>query len=244
MKLIYLGGNGYTLHRVKDFLKFAIQYCNTGRESGMLYAGNTRIFSSYIYVPLLENKYKDLSYEQLHPDNYSKYIYDFLPDKGDKYVFMGTSMGCYHLQNYASRYPETIEAMIWLEPTMCGGNYKLLKAYETGRGNKEWITELYDEKVDHEEWDSSTKVIDIAVSNDLDNDFDKSINLGIIYTTLNNEGKPYTPIQVKAKNEFLEELRMKGYHFQFALIKGPHILDLFPKYFQAICNLIEKTVMG
>lgn len=227
MILVYLGGNGYTYQLVKGFLHFLVMY---------------DIVDSYIYVPLMENQYEDLSYDILHPNNYSNYIYSKLPDKSEKYIFFGTSMGCYHLQNYAARFPDTIEAMVWLEPTMCGGNYKLLKAYETGRGNKDWITELYDEKIDHPEWDSNTKVIDIAVSNDLDNDFSRDIKLGIIYTTLNNMGKKYTPIQLKAKDEFLKELKDKGYHFEFELVKGPHTLDVYPKYYQVLSEFILKVI--
>lgn len=243
--LVYLGGNGYTESMVKRFF-------------GHLEA--IHVVNKCIYVPLLENVYADLSYDELSPKRYSEYIhrkigsprpyYDFIDNiraqrfntEVYKYVFFGTSMGCYHIQNYAHFYPRVVYAMIWLEPTMCGGDYKYLKDFEAGRGNKEWINMLYDEKTDHEEWDSSTKVIDIAVSNDFDNSFRKSIKLGIIYTTLNNEGKPYTELQLKAKEGFLEELKKKGYHYLFKLIDGPHTADLYPKYIGGIADFVSDVI--
>lgn len=224
--VVIVPGNGYSYRRMHKFIKYL------DKQSWCEYV---------VYIELLENLFDDISYEKLKPENYSKYIYDRLPEKDKKYIFYGTSMGCYHIQNYASIYGDTIHSIIWMEPTMCGGDYKLLRDFEEGRGNGKWLKELYDIPYDLNELPSNEKVIDIAVSNDLNNDFDVNIPLGIIYAFYRNDGECYNSTQLRAKDGFLKELEEKGHKIEFMELDGPHSADVYEEFIPEIVKFIVNV---
>ena len=224
--IVIVPGNGYSFGHMKKFIYFL----------------QSQPWCDYVvYIELLENLYEDISYNRLKPESYSKYIYDRLPDKTTKYIFYGTSMGCYHIQNFIKEYSDNVHSVIWLEPTMCGGDFKLLKQFEEGRGNGQWLQTLYDIPYDIKSLPSNEKVIDIAISTDLDNDFDINIPIGIIYTFFRNDGEIYTMNQLSAKDSFIDELERKGHHIEFEEIKAPHSADIYPEFFPLILNMIVKV---
>lgn len=219
--IVYLGGNNYNRRLIKPFLTY-LKAC----------------FGSVIYIELLENKYADLPYRLVNIDSYNKYIYNSLPDKDASYVFFGTSMGCYHIQNFIAKYPELCAATIWLEPTMAGGDYGILHMFEQGRGNGEWLTSLRD-NINDPNLPTPEKVMDIAVSKGGMEEFDRNIKLGIIYTTRDNKDEVYNPEQVLAKQLFLKKLKEEGYVYKYILINAPHTADLDPQYFSKIVEFIR-----
>lgn len=224
--VVIVPGNGYSSRHMKKFISFLMSqpWCDY-----------------VVYIELLENLYEDLSYDRLKPAAYSKYIYERLPDKTTKYIFYGTSMGCYHIQNFLKEHPGSAHSVIWLEPTMCGGDFKLLKQFEEGRGNGQWLQSLYDIPYDIKSLPSNEKVIDIAVSTDLNNDFDVNIPLGIIYTSVRNDGEIYTLNQQLAKDAFIDELERKGHHIEYQEIRAPHSADIYPEFFPLILDMIVKV---
>lgn len=226
LPIVIVPGNGYSYKMMKPFVEFL----------------NSQDWCEYVvYIELLENLFEDLSYEKLKPESYSHYIYERLPEKDRQYIFYGSSMGCYHIQNFAAdeRYRDYVHSIIWLEPTMCGGNYKLLHEFETGRGNGEWLKELYDIPYEINNLTSHEKVMDIAVSTDLHNDLQPLYPLGIIYTTHTNNGVEYNDLQLGAKDGFIQELRAAGLTPDVTILEGPHSADVHPEYFRAIGDKIE-----
>lgn len=228
LPVVIVPGNGYSWRQMKSFVNYL----------------DKQPWCDYVvYIELLENLYTDLCYEQLSPRAYSRYIYDRLPDKARKYIFYGTSMGCYHIQNFAAdeRYEDLVHSVVWLEPTMCGGNYRLLREFEAGRGNGEWLKSLYDIPHEIRSLPSNEKVIDIAISSDLQNDFDKDIPLGVIYAFYRNDGEAYNQLQLDAKDGFIDELQSRGHKLEFTEIDGPHSADVHEEYFPIIAEMIARV---
>lgn len=221
-QIVYLGGNNYNYKVVKPFIRFLKFY-----------------FDNVIYIELLENIYSDLPYSRLSPEAYNHYIFNKLPDPDAQYVFFGTSMGCYHIQNFATENPNLVKAIVWLEPTMCGGDYRLLKEFEAGRGNGDWLRELFVNVEPNQSFQSAEKVIDIAVSKGDMELFSRNIPLGIIFTSRDLEDRPYNPQQLAAKNAFLNRLKDEGYAYKFMQLDSIHTADLRPEHFKDIVKFIS-----
>lgn len=224
--LVYLPGNNYRQELVRPFLDYI-----------------SPLFSSVTYVELLENMCSDLAYEQLVPEAYNHYILNQLPDTDQRYVFLGTSMGCYHIQNFAAEFPNLVSHVIWIEPTMCGGDYGMLRQFESGRGNGEWIDDFRRVETNIEGLPSADKVIDIAVSREGGMaHFDRSIPVGVIYTTRNVNDEPYNGAQLLAKNSFLDTLRNEGYSVTIEYIDSVHAADTNPDAFAPIAEFVYSCL--
>lgn len=224
--LVYLPGNNYRQELVQPFLDYI-----------------SPLFSSITYIELLENMYSDLAYEQLVPEAYNHYILNQLPNTDQRYVFLGTSMGCYHIQNFAAEFPNLVSHVIWIEPTMCGGDYRLLRQFESGRGNGEWIDEF--RRVEGKILDitSADKVIDIAVSREGGMAlFSRTIPISIIFTTRNINNEPYNNEQLTAKQGFLDRLRDEGYDINVVYIDSNHAADTNPDAFNSIVEFMTTEL--
>lgn len=209
IKVVVMPGNNYNKSQLKPFI-------NLIRDQPWC--------KSVIWIDLLENSFSHLSYSQLEPLNYNRYIERFLLP-GEKYLFYGCSMGCYHIQNFISKKPEYAAGVVWLEPTMCGGDYDKLYYFEEGRGNGD-LMRYFRESADDESLSSADKVIDIAVSRDFTNPMPRWVPLSIILTTLDNEGKPYTPEQIDAKNRFVAKMAKQVVILKEYLLDTMHTCDI------------------
>lgn len=226
--IVILPGNGYSLSAMRPFIIY-------------LQTNNYKV----IYIELKENKNKTLPYLSLTPIKYNSYIKERLPSLDKQYIFYGISMGCYHIQNFASNYPEYVKSIIMVEPTIAGGYYKPLYKFEYGRGNGDWLANLYKDNRQLDSLASNEKVIDIAISPNWDTSkpnklFPPNIPFGILFTTHDNQNKIYTPIQLQSKKEYIRILKSKGLKPIVKTVNGPHTLDIIPKYFKTILKFIEQ----
>lgn len=227
--IIFIPGNNYTIKHVRPFIRFLEKQ---------------PWVEEVIFIQLLENIYFDLDYDRLRPKEYSKYIYKHIPDKSKKYVGFASSMGCYHIQNFSHFYPDVFESIVLLEPTMCGGVKDLLMKFESGRGNKEYITRLagMSERALGPSLLSNERVIDIAVSSDRTYWFPPKVHLGIIYTPYNAQEQRYNSTQLDAKKDFLDMLKARGYMFKFFLLRGGvHAADTQPRFFRKLGEYIHEV---
>ena len=229
--ILILPGNNYTRKHVESFIQYLeIQPC----------------ISDVHFIQLLENIYSDLPYNMLEPKAYSDYIYSRIPFKDRKYVIFASSMGCYHAQNFSHFFPDLVESIILLEPTMCGGVNELLIRFEEGRGNRDFVSRLvYNSKQDPMLM-SNEKIIDLAVSDDYkDYWFPHSLRgLGVIYTSHNAQGELYNQEQLSVKDEFVKILRDKGYPLQVYHLNAPHAADVYPRYFKVLAQIICSVSEG
>lgn len=229
VKVVVMPGNNYTKDQIKPFLKLirSQPWCE-----------------SLIWIDLLENRFTHLSYDQLDPRNYNHYIERFL-NVGERYLFYGVSMGCYHIQNFVSKKPQYARAVVWLEPTMCGGDYDKLFYFEDGRGSGD-ILKFFREHDDIDSLSSQDKVIDIAVSRNFTNPMPSIVPLSVIYTKYGADGNLYTPEQIMAKDKFLAKLRGQVIDIRFYLLDTEHTADVTasPEVKQEIVDIMGNTLIG
>lgn len=227
--IIILPGNNYTYKHIKPFIGFL-------KKQPWV--------EDVYFIQLIENIYPNIDYKRLQPREYSKYIYNKIPDKSKTYIGFASSMGCYHMQNFSYFYPSILESIILLEPTMCGGNRELLIKFESGRGNKDFIHRLASKSQAEigASLFSNERVIDIAVSDNKDYWFPRDVKLGIIYTGLNAQGEFYNYSQTQVKNKFLDLLKSRGYKFDFMFLRrGRHAADTDPRFFRRITDFIYSV---
>lgn len=220
---IYLPGNGYNESACEGFLSALRNYFKKPVK----------------FIQLLENKNTKEDYEDLEPKTYSDYIAKSIGSPG-KYIMMGISMGCLHIANFSHFYPEwCYPVMIMLEPTICQGIYPLLRAFEAGRGNGNWLKSLKENSEDIEELPANEKVMDIAI--DKVNKIPASIRIGMVFTNRNNEDRPYKPQQISAKRKYYEWLS-KDHKTYLLHLDSDHCLDTHPKLFPAVIDFISKVI--
>lgn len=219
---VYLPGNGYSS---KDSSKF-LRYLSS--VSG----------KPVIFVQLKENINKSLSYKELSPESYSQYIAHKIGKFG-KYVMIGISMGCLHIANFAHFYPSwCYKCMIMLEPTIAQGIYPFLHEFESGRGNDEWLEGLKEDP-NEQPIPSNEKVIDMSL--DKVNNIPSNINIGVVFTSRNNENRPYTTAQIHAKNQYYKWLSRN--HKTYLLhLNTWHCVDTQPQYFEQLTDFILKVI--
>lgn len=226
--ILFIPGNNYTRKHVENFIQYLeIQPC----------------IRDVFFIQLLENIYGDLPYQCLEPKAYSDYIFSKIPDKNRRYVIFASSMGCYHAQNFSHFFPDMVESIILLEPTMCGGVNELLIKFEEFRGNRDFIRKLVYNTKEDPMLLSNEKIIEMAISEDYKEywfPYDLK-GLSIIYTSHNAQGELYNDKQREIKNKFLEILREKGYNFQFYFINAPHAADTVPRFYKKLSQIICKT---
>ena len=224
-EFVYLPGNDYTKSTASGFLQALSQAF-----------GNCKT----VQVQLLENINKSLGYDKLEPRKYSDYIFKHLDPNG-YYVFIGTSMGCLHIANFAHFYPSLVKALIMIEPTIAQGDYNILKKFEDDRGNGEWLEELKktDEPLDIP---ANEKVIDIAVSRDKPLKFLSRIPVGVVCTTRSNVDRPYTAKQLESRKEYLASLKKQGHKMFVRWFDTSHCIDTQPKFFKPLILFIQQVI--
>lgn len=219
---VYLPGNGYSRDDCKKFLRYL------SSTSG----------KPVIFVQLKENISSSLDYSALEPQTYSRYIASKIGKPG-KYVMVGISMGCLHIANFAHYYPDwCYKCLIMIEPTIVQGLYPLLHEYESGRGNGEWLADLKAQP-NNLNIPANEKVIDMSI--DKVNKIPANIAVGVVFTSRNNENRPYTSGQIQAKNQYYKWLSHD--HRTFLLhLNTWHCVDTQPEYFDQLSNFILKVV--
>lgn len=222
---VYLPGNDYTRTTASRFLHALSQAF-----------GDTPT----IQVQLLENLDKTLDYDDLDPRNYSKYILSKINPEG-YYVFIGTSMGCLHIANFAHFYPETVKCLIMIEPTIAQGDYKILKKFEDDRGNGEWLKRLKD-RDENLKIPANEKVIDIAVSRSRPYKFISRIPVGVVCTTRSNMNIPYTRKQLESRGEYIKSLQEQGHRVYVRWFETSHCIDTQSKFFKPLILFIHQVL--
>ena len=224
---VYLPGNGYKENTSKEFL-------NALKDTFGL---------PVIFIQLLENKSSSIGYSSLEPKAYSDYINKHIPD--GKWILMGISMGCLHIANYAHFYPnKCANVMFMLEPTIMQGYYPLLREFEAGRGNGEWLDDLHI-KPNNLNIPANEKVMDIAVSPPYDKHplrFPYNISVGVVYTTRSNTNEKYTNGQLLAKNRYYQLLKKQHKRCFMLKLNTSHCVDTQPQYFNTLINFISKVI--
>jgi len=223
---VYLPGNDYTRTTASRFLHALSQAF-----------GNAKT----IQVQLLENLDKTLDYDELEPRNYSKYILSKLDPEG-YYVFIGTSMGCLHIANFAHFYPSLVKSLIMIEPTIAQGDYKILKKFEDDRGNGEWLKRLKERDEPQEKIPANEKVIDIAVSRSRPYKFMSRIPIGVVCTTKNNMDIPYTKKQLESRVEYIRSLQKQGHKVYVKWFDTSHCIDTQSKFFKPLIIFIQQVI--
>ncbi|AYV79383.1 MAG: hypothetical protein Faunusvirus11_22 [Faunusvirus sp.] len=89
------------------------------------------------------------SYDDLTPQNYSKFIFDLLNYHkiAPPYVLVGFSEGTLEAYCFAHYYSKYIKNIFLVDPTACFFlSHKLVKSFEKLRGNSMWIDKLINKK--------------------------------------------------------------------------------------------------
>lgn len=211
-KLLYIGGDGYTPELVQPFFSYLQLH------------GITPIF-----VPLRE-EVDTCSYEQLEPDSYCDYI-DGYADGCD--IGYGISKGSHWLRVYASKRPGKFKHIVLVEETTM--NPSQMVKFEEQRGNDF----IYDYKRQQEPLymlDSTHKALDAIVS-DRGRYFPKC-PIDIVWTSRDNQNRPYTPDVIHMKREYVRYLRNGGCRINVHNVDSDHCIDTHEKWFGWLLKLI------
>lgn len=217
INLIILPGDGYKKQMLKPFMNYLRLYHITP-----------------IFIQLLENK-SDCTYEDLETDNYLKYINSRVPRNWSKFTIYSISKGCHWARVYASKYPKTVEKLILVEPTTF--NQKLMREYEQSRGNY-FIEDFYRIDEPFKGINPTMKSLDVLVSDK--NKYIPRVPTTIIYTSRNNENKPYPFEVLRMKNEFASYLRRNGVSLKVIRIDSHHCADLYSNNFAILKDAIQS----
>lgn len=216
--LIYLPGDGYTEATARPFLNFLNQH---GIRT--------------IYVPLQEEN-ENCTYDQISPENYCKYIDCYVSDLRGQVYGYGISKGEHWIRMYAARNPGKIKKLILVEGTCM--TPKLMVQYEHSRGN-DYVEDLYEDPVEHEEMNATDKALDAIVS-DKGKYAPKNIPIHIVFTSRNNQNEPYSADVIALKNQYVNELRRAGCQVRVHKFNSDHCIDTHPQYFPALLSIIES----
>lgn len=215
LNLIILPGDGYKKYMLKPFMNYL------------------KLYSIHvIFIQLLENR-KSCSYEDLSTENYLKYINSRIPRHYKSFVIYSISKGCHWARVYASKCSERISKLIMVEPTTF--NPQLMREYEKSRGNY-FIDDFYRIDEPFTNIDSTMKSLDVLVSDK--NEYIPRVPTIIVYTSRNNENKPYSMEVIRMKKRFVEYLKRNRVNVRVINIDSHHCVDLYPKNFQFLKSLI------
>ena len=185
-----------------------------------------------ISIPLLESN-PQISYEDLKPDNYCKFI-DKYVNKNLDYIMVSISKSCHWFKIYASK-RSNIKKLIMIEPTTL--NPKLLVEYEKSRNNY-FVEEYFKDDNEYEYLESDQKALDSIVS-DKKKYFPKCPII-IIWSTRNNQDEFYSEKVNTLKREFERYLKNNGCKLKSFTVNGNHNLTLYEKNFDLLYNLMMK----
>ena len=218
--VIILPGDGYKKHMLKPFMSYLRKY---GIHS--------------VFVQLLENR-KTCSYDDLETDNYLRYIDSRIPSGWKSFVIYSISKGCHWARVYASTYPKRVSRLVLVEPTTF--NQQLMIEYEKARGN-DFIEDFYRIDEPFKGIDSTMKSLDVLVS-DSHKYIPRGVPTVIVYTSRNNENKPYSPDVYRMKRQFVEYLRRNGcLDTTVHWIDSHHCADLYEHNWMFLRGVIDGS---
>lgn len=212
-----MGGDGYELDNQKGLIDYFSDH-----------GFNVK------WINLLEEVNDNVSYEELEPRNYAKYIDENIPKEFNKFYAYGISKSCYWLQCYASLYPTRVEKLLLVEPTTMKSD--LLRDYELTRNN-DFITEYYENPAKITREDNTRTAIDVIVSEK--HNYIPKCKTTIIWTSRNNKNEPYTAEVLKLKKRFELYLKNNGCNLKVLHIDSDHCVDQNPKNYP----LLYKALM-
>ena len=187
------------------------------------------------WIQLMESDSQQLSYDDLLPENYCKYISSKIPPEFDSFYMYGISKGCYWSQVYASLNPHKVQKLLLIEPTTMKPD--LLKNFELNRNN-DFIQEYYDNPAHVTREDNSKTALDVLVSET--RRFIPKCPTTIIWTSRDNRNEPYTPEVISLKKKFEAYLKNNGCKLKVLHVDGSHTLDQeeanYPLIYRALIN--------
>ena len=216
--IVILPGDGYTKELHLQFINF-------------LKNNNFKV----CWIPLMEDSYESVSYEDLESKNYIKYINSFIPSDFTRFILYGISKGAHLAKIYASYNYNKVIKLILAEDTMLNPN--LMEKYEVDRGN-DFIVDMKNNNYEDETLDNTKKMLDVSVS-DKNNYFPKC-PINIIWTSRNNQNEPYDETVLSLKRKYVNYLKNGGCHVKVFNIDAIHTLDLEPKYFNFLLKVIRS----
>ena len=122
--LALMFGDGYTNEIIQPFVNYL-------ESHGIKTIG----------IPLLEES-KDISYKDINPENYCKYIDKYIPRFCNDLYLYGISKAGEWLTIYASK-RSNVKKLILIEPTTFPGRPQFLVDYEKDRGN-DYVEDFYE----------------------------------------------------------------------------------------------------
>ena len=220
VNVIILPGDGYKKQMLKPFMSYLSKY---GIHP--------------VFIQLLENR-KACSYDDLETDNYMEYINSRIPSSWKSFVIYSISKGCHWARVYASKYPNKVKRLILVEPTTF--NQQLMLEYEKSRGN-DFIEDFYRIDAPFKGIDSTMKSLDVLVS-DSHKYIPRGVPTIIIYTSRNNENKPYSADVYRMKREFVKYLRSNGcLNTTVHWINSHHCADLYDHNWMFLRCIIDGS---
>ena len=216
--LAMIFGDGYKNENIQPFVNFL--------ESHNI---------STIGIPLLEES-EDVSYNDINPNNYCKYIDKFIPRFCNNLYLYGISKGCEWLTIYASK-RKNIKKLILVEPTTFPGKPDFLVDYEIDRGN-DYIEDLYETSDVEMNQDKTNMALDSIVSRR--NKYFPKCPINIIWTSRNNQNEPYSAKVLDLKDKYVKYLKNNGCKVKVSNINSDHCVDLHEKYFPYLLKIITQ----
>ena len=137
-----------------------------------------------IGIPLLEES-KDISYKDINPENYIKYIDKYIPRFCNDLYLYGISKGCEWLTIYASK-RSNVKKLILIEPTTFPGKPEFLVDYEKDRGN-DYVEDFYENPGIDNSLDNTELTLDSIVSRN--NKYIPKCRTTIVWTSRNNQNE-------------------------------------------------------
>ena len=166
--LVYINGDGATLEDEKPVIDHLYEH---GYE--------------VMFIPLKESG-PQVSYQELSPKSYCKYIDSMIPEHFNQFIMLGISKGCAWSRIYASKYPNRVKKLVLIEPTTLTPD--LLVRFENARGNT-FINELYSNPAEITREDNTKTALDVLVSDHLAHV--PRCPVTIIWTSRDAQNQPY-----------------------------------------------------
>ena len=186
-----------------------------------------------IGIPLLEES-KDISYKDINPENYVKYIDKYIPRFCNDLYLYGISKGCEWLTIYASK-RSNVKKLILIEPTTFPGKPEFLVDYEKDRGN-DYVEDFYENPGVDNSLDNTELTLDSIVSRN--NKYIPKCRTTIVWTSRNNQNEEYSPRVKLLKQKYCNYLRSNGCKLTVKYLNSDHCVDTHQKNYEYLLNCI------
>ena len=186
-----------------------------------------------IGIPLLEES-GDVSYKEITPENYCKYIDKYIPRFCNDLYLYGISKGCEWLTIYAAK-RSNIKKLILIEPTTFPGKSEYLVEYEKDRGN-DYVEEFYENDGVDNSLNNTDMTLDSIVSRSTK--FIPKCRTVIVWTSRNNQNEEYSPKVLELKKNYVNYLRSNGCKLTVKNINSDHCVDTHEKNYNYLLRII------